>query len=83
MSARDVLAKLWIEHGHDAAALDRLDLTGHEPVLPSSFAVSTAMQASVALSALAAAELWRARTGRAQRVGVDMRAAAIAADSVG
>ena len=50
-------------------------------MLPSSFAVGTAMQASVAASALAAAEIWRARTGRAQRVGVDMRAAAIAARS--
>ena len=78
---RTVLAKLWNEQGHDPAALANLDLTGHEPVLPSSFAVGTAMQASVAASALAAAEIWRARTGRAQRVGVDMRAAAIAARS--
>lgn len=81
MSAREVLAAIWAEHGHDAAALDRLDLAGREPVLPSSFAVGTAMQAAVAASALAAAEVWRARTGRAQRAGVDMRAAAIAGRS--
>lgn len=78
---RAVLKKLWAGLGHDPAALDRVDLTGNEPVLPSSFALGPAMQASVAASALAAAEIWRARTGRTQRVGVDMRAAAIAARS--
>lgn len=78
---RTVLSTIWTGLGHDPAALDRVDLTGTEPVLPSSFAVGTAMQASVAASALAAAEVWRARSGRTQRVGVDMRAAAIAARS--
>jgi crotonobetainyl-CoA:carnitine CoA-transferase CaiB-like acyl-CoA transferase len=80
-SAHDVLARLWAGLGHDAAALVQIELTGGEPVLPSSFAVGTAMQASVAASALAAAEIWRARTGEAQRVCVDMRAAAIASRS--
>jgi len=78
---RTVLSTIWTGLGHSPTALDRVELTGAEPVLPSSFAVGTAMQASVAASALAAAEVWRARTGRAQRVGVDMRAAAIAARS--
>jgi crotonobetainyl-CoA:carnitine CoA-transferase CaiB-like acyl-CoA transferase len=79
--ARDALTRLWAELGHDPVALAQVDLTGSEPVLPSSFAVGAAMQASVAASALAAAEIWRARTGKAQRVGVDMRAAGIAARS--
>ncbi|MCP2899133.1 CoA transferase, partial [Salmonella enterica subsp. enterica serovar Typhimurium] len=48
-------------------------LSGAEPVLPSSFAVGTAAQASVAASALAAAALWQQRTGRWQQVAVDMR----------
>jgi crotonobetainyl-CoA:carnitine CoA-transferase CaiB-like acyl-CoA transferase len=78
---RTVLEKLWNGHGHDPAALANLTLTGAEPVLPSSFAVGTAMQTSVAASALAAAEIWRARTGRAQTVSVDMRAAGIASRS--
>ena len=39
------------------------------------------MQTSVAASALAAAEIWRRRTGQTQRVGVDMRACAIASRS--
>jgi len=78
---RAVVAKIWADCGHDPDALNDLDLTGKEPVLPSSFAVSTAVQASIAASALAAAEIWRARTARRQRVGVDIRAAAAAARS--
>lgn len=81
IDARAGLTTLWREHGHDPAALEHLDLTGREPVLPSSFAVGTAMQVSVAVSAFAAAEIWHARTGRRQKVGVDMRAAAVAARS--
>ena len=52
-------------------------LTGSEPALPSSFAIGTAAQATVAASALAANELWHLRTGRRQRVSVDMRHAGI------
>ncbi len=78
---RDALAKLWADCGQDRAALANIDLTGAEPVLPSSFAVGTAVQASVAASALAAAEIWRARTGRTQRIDVSMRAAGIAGRS--
>jgi crotonobetainyl-CoA:carnitine CoA-transferase CaiB-like acyl-CoA transferase len=81
IDTRVALGTIWTGLGHDPAALDRVDLTGAEPVLPSSFAVGTAMQASVAASALAAAEVWRARPGKTQRVGVDMRAAVIAARS--
>ena len=54
-----------------------VSLTGSEPVLPSSFATGTAAQATVAASALAAANLWRLRTGKRQHVSVDMRHAAI------
>ncbi len=54
-----------------------VELTGAEPALPSSFAVGTAAQASIAAAALAASELWRLRTGRRQSIRVDMRAAAI------
>jgi crotonobetainyl-CoA:carnitine CoA-transferase CaiB-like acyl-CoA transferase len=71
------LASLWSAVGGDPAALARVELTGGEPVLPSSFAVGTAAQASIAASALAAAEFWRLRTGRAQQVEVDMRHAAV------
>ena len=65
--SHQVLAALWRLAGQPPAALDAMELTGAEPVLPSSFAVGTAAQATVAASALAAAELWRLRTGRRQQ----------------
>ena len=74
---RTALSEIWTLGGGEASALDRVDLTGHEPALPSSFAVGTIAQATIAASALAAAEVWRQRTGRAQTVAVDMRHAAI------
>ena len=75
--ATNVLAALLRTAGCDDAALQNVSLTGSEPVLPSSFAVGTAAQATVAAAALAAAEMWRLGTGRSQQVSVDMRHAAI------
>ncbi len=77
VAARAALAQLWHAAGHPDEPLSRIRLTGSEPVLPSSFAVGTAAQASIAASALAAAELWRLRGGRHQLVTVDMRHAAM------
>jgi crotonobetainyl-CoA:carnitine CoA-transferase CaiB-like acyl-CoA transferase len=73
----DVLVELWQDAEFDDEALDDVVLTGSEPVLPSSFAVGTAAQATIGAAALAAAELWRLRTRRRQRVSVEMRDAAI------
>jgi len=77
ISPSEALAGLWRLLGQPEVALSRVALTGAEPVLPSSFAVGTAAQASIAASALAAAELDRVRTGREQSVSVDMRHAAV------
>src|SRR6187399_1276716 len=74
---KGALAALWSLAHQPIEALDSIDLTGTEPVLPSSFAVGTAAQASVAAAALAAAELWRLRSGQRQRASVAMRDAAI------
>src|SRR5947207_15985068 len=71
------LAALWRQAGQPGAALEAVDLTGTEPVLPCTFAVATAAQAAIAAAALAAAELWRLRTARTQRVTVPLRDAAI------
>lgn len=70
------LAELWRTVGLDPTALQFAQLKGQEPVLPSSFAVGTAAQASVAAAALAAASLWALRGGQWQSVSVDMRHAA-------
>jgi len=67
------LAELWQAADLDPAALDHVRLTGHDPVLPSSFAVGTAAQASIAAVGLAAANLWLQRGGTWQQVAVDMR----------
>src|SRR5262249_18545681 len=76
-SPQDALAALWRLAGQPAAALQSVASTGAEPALASACAVGTAAQASIAASALAAAELWRLRSGRRQHVSVDMRHAAI------
>jgi len=72
-----VLADLWRLAGGDSAALSRVALTGADPVLPSSFRIGACAQATLAAAGLAASEIWRERTGRAQQVRVDMRHAAI------
>jgi crotonobetainyl-CoA:carnitine CoA-transferase CaiB-like acyl-CoA transferase len=76
-----VVRRVWTSLGLDPAALAQLDLPGTQPALPSSFAVSHAAQAGIALAALAAAEVWHQRSGRRQRVSVDLRHAAIEARS--
>ena len=76
--ATAALAGLWKIAGGDASALERVTITGADPVLPTNFKIGTAASATIAATALAAAELWRQRTGRAQTVGVDMRAAVAA-----
>ena len=72
----DTVAALWRRAGLPEDALGWLRLTGGDPVLPSSFALGTAAQASLAAAGLAAALFWRLRGGEAQHVSVDMRDAA-------
>ena len=73
---RDVLADLWTRAGGAPAALDDVRLSGADPMLPSSFRVGTVAQTTIAAAGLAAADLWRRRTGARQTVSVDMRHAA-------
>ncbi|WP_204273446.1 hypothetical protein [Stenotrophomonas maltophilia] len=76
MNSRDALSALWLLSRLPAQALDWIDLTGQDPVFPSSFAVGTAAQASITAAALAARELGHARGASRQRVAVDMTHAA-------
>ena len=76
-SPREILSDIWTAAGGEAAALDALTLTGDEPQLPSSFRVAAAAQVSVAATGLAAAGIWKMRSGEAQDVAVDMRHAVV------
>ena len=76
-SPREILADLWTLAGGEPAALDAVTLTGEEPQLPSSFRVAAAAQAGIAAAGLAAAHLWKLRSGQSQNVAVDMRHAVV------
>jgi len=76
-NTREILGDIWTSVGGEASALDAVKLTGEEPQLPSSFRVAAAAQASVAATGLAAAEIWKLRSGQAQDVAVDMRHAVV------
>ena len=77
MDTNAILSRIWALGGLPPQALDSVDLSGADPVLPSSFAVGAAAQTSVAAAALAACELGHARGQPRQRVGVDMAHAAL------
>ena len=72
-----ILSDIWTSAGGDLAALDAVKLTGEEPQLPSSFRVAAAAQTSVAAAGLAAAEIWKLRSGQSQDVTVDIRHAVV------
>jgi hypothetical protein len=55
VNARETLAGLWQLARLPQEALHFADLTGADPVLPSSFAVGTAAQSTIAAGAIASA----------------------------
>ena len=75
------LARLWQLAQLPDTGLLYARLTGREPVVPSSFPVSTAAQSSIAAAALAACELGYARGAARQPVRVDMAHAALECSS--
>jgi len=76
VNGSSALAGLWRLAGLPEAALACADLTGADPVYPSSFAVATAAQSTIAAAALAACELGHLRGTPRQRVAVDAEHAA-------
>jgi crotonobetainyl-CoA:carnitine CoA-transferase CaiB-like acyl-CoA transferase len=74
---REILTDLWTLAGGDPAALDEVTLTGDEPQLPSSFRIGASAQAGIAAAGLAAAQIWKLRSGQSQHVAVDMRHAVV------
>jgi crotonobetainyl-CoA:carnitine CoA-transferase CaiB-like acyl-CoA transferase len=77
MDTNAILANLWALGNLPSEALNNVELRGADPVLPSSFAVGTAAQTSIAAAALAACELGHVRGQPRQTVGVDMAHAAL------
>lgn len=77
VSPTSALSHLWTVLGQPANVLSRAALTGAEPALPSSFAVGTLAQSTIAAAALAAAQVDTLRSGRQQTVSVDMHHAAL------
>lgn len=75
--AAPALRSTWTALGGEAGALSFVRTVGTGPVLPSSFAVDDAAAAATGVAAVAAAELWYARSGERQDVVVDVRNAAI------
>src|SRR5438105_3243364 len=76
-SPSEILADLWTLAGGELSALNAVTLTGDEAQLPSSFRVAAAAGVSVAATGLAAAEIWKLRSGQSQHVAVDMRHAVV------
>ena len=77
MTPSDALRDVWAYGELPLEALSHAILTGTDPVLPSSVAVGTAAQSSVAAAALAACELGHVRGQARQNVSVDMQHAAL------
>jgi crotonobetainyl-CoA:carnitine CoA-transferase CaiB-like acyl-CoA transferase len=69
---------LWSLAECPAESLEYIRITGSDPVLPSAFKIAEVAAATIGATALAAAELWRMRSGRYQHVHVDARTAAVA-----
>lgn len=76
-AASEILRDLWAQAALPQEALACATLTGADPVLPSSFAVGTAAQATIAAAALAGCELGHQRGASRQQVSVDMAHACI------
>lgn len=69
-----ILASVGVEMGSG----DVPAFSGADPVLPTAFLLGTAGAATIAATGLAAAAIWRERSGRDQAVAVDVRHAAAA-----
>jgi len=76
-SPTEILSEIWASADGKVSALETIRMTGEEPQLPSSFRVAAAAQVSVAAAGLAAAQIWKLRSGHSQDVAVDMRHALV------
>lgn len=61
--------------GLPAPDAGHIEIVGDDPVLPTRFRIGAAGAGALAATGLAASSLWSLKTGRAQRLSVDVRAA--------
>jgi len=75
--SEDLTHKILGDLGRSPRADDRLAFSGgDDPVFPTPWRVGRAGSAALGAIGLAASDLWRQRTGRAQEIAIDLRAAA-------
>ncbi|MFD9961674.1 CoA transferase [Amycolatopsis sp. NPDC058986] len=65
--------------GGDKLAADEVTISGSDPLFASPFRIGATLADALAARAVAANDLWELRTGRRQRIAVDVRAAAATA----
>ncbi|MFP6808563.1 MAG: CoA transferase [Pseudomonadales bacterium] len=70
LSVESVIEEIWLDQQLPRQALSHLSLPQGRSILASSFHVGEAAQSSIAVAALAAAEIWHIRTGARQDVTV-------------
>ncbi|HEY2022995.1 CoA transferase [Paraburkholderia sp.] len=75
MTPELALKHIWTVAGCDPVALRAASLSGADPGLPSVHRIGALATATIAATGLAAAEVWRLRTGARQHVSVEMRRA--------
>jgi crotonobetainyl-CoA:carnitine CoA-transferase CaiB-like acyl-CoA transferase len=73
----DALRGIWDLGFDQPSALASLQVQLRPPSLPSTFCVDTAASACIGAAALAAAQVWTARTGKAQQVSLESNNAAL------
>ncbi len=78
MTATHPAAEPWAAVEGEPADLERLDVTGSGPALPSAYNVTDLAAGSIGAATLAAAALWADRGGPPQRAQVDRTEAAVA-----
>jgi hypothetical protein len=77
-TATESLKELVKIAGLPAAAAEYVEITGADPVFPTRYKIVAPGAAVIAATGVAAAELWKLKTGRQQRVRVDGRMAGAA-----
>src|ERR1051325_10155459 len=76
MAAHDALRTILPVAGLDPERARTVEITGGaDPVLPTPFRIGETSAATLAATGLAVSDLWELRTGRRQRVAVDVRQA--------